>query len=67
MHPIALTRVSQQIDADDVMSFGGIRRRLQTIELASNDNSAFCYESSTTGAYFEGVPNGAKGVKGLNQ
>nr|CUU99704.1 hypothetical transcript [Hymenolepis microstoma] len=65
MYPTALTRVSQQTDAD-VMGFDSIRRRLKTlIEYVSNGNSAFCYESSTNGAYFERGPYGPKGVKVL--
>nr|CDS30557.1 Peptide G protein-coupled receptor [Hymenolepis microstoma] len=57
MHPTALTRVSRQTDDADVMGFGGLMRRLWTrIENVSNANSAFCYESSTNGIYFERGP-----------
>nr|CDS28743.1 hypothetical protein HmN_000204600 [Hymenolepis microstoma] len=66
MHPTAITYVSRQTDTTDMMSFGGIRRRLQThIEHVSNGNSAFCYESNANGAYFEREIYDPKGVKGL--
>nr|CDS26413.1 hypothetical protein HmN_000666300 [Hymenolepis microstoma] len=65
MYPTALTRVSQQTDAADVMGSAGIRRWLYShIETVSNANNAFCFESSTNGAYFERGPYSPKGVKG---
>nr|CDS34660.1 hypothetical protein HmN_000926600 [Hymenolepis microstoma] len=54
MHPTALTSVSQQTDAADVMVVSGEGYR--RTEHVSNGNSAFCYESSTNGAYFERGP-----------
>nr|CUU98666.1 hypothetical transcript [Hymenolepis microstoma] len=37
------------------------------IEYVSNGSSAFCYESSTNGAYFERGPYGPKGVQELGE
>nr|CDS32680.1 hypothetical protein HmN_000451600 [Hymenolepis microstoma] len=49
--------VMKQTVAADVMSFCGHRRS----EHVSKVNSAFSYESSTSGAYFEGESYGPEG------
>nr|CDS27902.1 hypothetical protein HmN_000775000 [Hymenolepis microstoma] len=57
MYPTALTRVSQQTDAADVLSGEGYRHVLNMFQTAS----VFYYESSTNGAYFVGGPYGPAG------
>nr|CUU98002.1 hypothetical transcript [Hymenolepis microstoma] len=60
MHPTALTRASQQTDAD-LMFLVLLDEGYRRIEHVSNGNRDFCCESSTSGAYFErGPPHSSK-------